>query len=145
MSDDRRLDAAGVMIAVRGLDARPGEFVVVGGAAMAMRGLRLAHNVDLLVSSAFWDHLSSTGWKLRYWDPPAGQVKKLCGPDGMEAYRDLTVPGMPCTFEMVYSRAERVQGVPVEPMSILAAWKRAYNRPIDMADVRLIDTWVNTR
>jgi hypothetical protein len=139
----RNLDANGVLGALSSLPEGD-DFVLINGAALAMRGLRHAHDVDILVSQRMWNALLDRRWPMSRWSSPAGTVRSLLDTRvGMVAYRDITVPGFPLTYEMAERTADRVMGVQCISTSLLGQWKRAYGRATDIADLDLIDRYIN--
>lgn len=136
-------DRMGVRAKVNELPGRPTDFVIVGGAALAVRGLRPARNLNMIVGSRLWDSVAyGRGWTQRQWTAPASTVRMLVNDDsGIEMYRDLTIAGCPLTYDIAVRESELVAGMRVLLLPTLARWKRARWSVQDQADVGLIEQW----
>lgn len=125
------------------LPGRPTDLVIVGGAALAVRGLRTARNLNMIVGRSLWDSVVySPGWTTHTWSAPASTVRVLVNDRlGIEMYRDLTIAGCPLTYDIAVRESEMVTGMRVLALPTLARWKRARGRVQDQADVNLIEQW----
>lgn len=137
------IDQHGVREKLNQLPGRPTDFIVVGGAALTLHGLRTARNLNLLVGRGLWDSVVyRPGWTTRNWGAPASTVQVLVNDGlGIEMYRDLTIAGCPLTYEIASRQCDTIMGMRVVKMSALARWKRARGRSQDQADANLIEQW----
>lgn len=124
---------------LKALDLPEGEFVVVGSAAMAARGIREAKDLDVLVSSKLWEVLAR-----KY---PVSQKAcmyisvgdvELLGPGSM--YRDPEI----ITTDDVIGTAEIIDGIPYINLGILKRVKKWRADPKDFRDIELIDKYLDT-
>lgn len=137
------MDRMSVRSKVNELPGRPTDYVIVGGAALAVRGLRTARNLNMIVGKGLWDSVVySQGWTLRQWSAPASTVQVLVSDRlGIEMYRDLTIAGCPLTYGVAQRESEMVAGMRVLVLPTLARWKRARGTTQDQADANLIAQW----
>jgi hypothetical protein len=140
---DFGLDRAGVLERIARLPGFPKDFVVVGGSAMALNGLRTARTLDLLVGPELWGQCAyGPEWRMSYWDAPNNKIRMASNSKlGMEIYQDLTIPGCPLSYGVARRSAVIVGEVPCLPLPLLRTWKRARGRGSDMGDIHLIDRW----
>lgn len=114
-----------------------GQYVVVGGAAMTLRGIRETHDVDLVVTPWLFGRLRDSGWLQK--PRPNGDPALRMG--CFEAYLSVNTPSASPTIQQLIAAVELVDGVPVVDIATLMAWKREYGRDKDSRDVELLETF----
>lgn len=124
-----------VISAIRALNLPVGDYVVVGGAAMAVRGLKDTSDIDLVVTPRLFETLASSGWTLK----PRPNGKPGLRHGHMEAYLDVNTEAFARSTEWLIEHAQTVDGIPLVDLTTLAGWKRSYGREKDARDVELIE------
>ena len=130
------MDRNKLLSEIRGLNLPAGAYVVVGGAAMAIRGLRDTEDVDLVVTPPLFAELERSGWRRK--QRPGGKPGLLRGP--FEAYLDVNTQSFQRSTAWLLERAEFVEGIPLVDLGTLAGFKASYGRPKDLADLELLKT-----
>ncbi len=112
----------------------PGQYVVVGGAALAVRGIRETADIDLVVTTELFERLARSGWapKMR----PNGKPGLYQG--SVEAYLDVDGEGFKRSLAWLLSHAEIVHGHAFVDLETLAGFKSSYGREKDLRDLDLI-------
>lgn len=116
---------------LRALDLPLGEFVVFGSGPLAVRGLRDASDLDLLVTPALWDELAE---RFPREETPTGPLLRL--DDGVEAFRTWHPP-VGSTTDLV-AEAELIDGLPYVRLEMVLLWKRRRDLPKDRADAEVL-------
>jgi hypothetical protein len=114
------------------------EYLVFGSGPLAVRGIRHAADLDVVVGHTLWSQLVQEHQPcplhegvhhfhigpievLDGWWPHIGEPEELIG------------------------QAEMVGGLPFAPLSLVLRWKRASGRPKDLADIDLIEAYLIAR
>lgn len=116
------------------LDLPPGQYVVVGGAALAVRGIRETNDIDLVVAPELFERLLASGWVQQV--RPNGKPGLHNGP--VEAYLDVDGEDFKRSFASLLENAEMVRGHTFVDLGTLAGFKASYGRAKDLQDLNLI-------
>jgi hypothetical protein len=110
------------------------DYVVVGGAAMCVRGLRDTDDIDLVVTAELFGSLLQAGWcaKVR----PNGKPGLRSG--NVEAYLDVNTATVQKSTSWLLEHSEPIRGVRFVDLETLQSWKRSYGRDRDLRDVAII-------
>jgi len=116
--------------------ALPGaEYVVVGGAVLALLGIRDTEDIDLVVSERLFADLQDRGWRVK--TRPNGKPGLKHG--RTEAYLDVNCESFERSSSWLFENAQEVRsGFPVVDLETLAQFKAGYGRPKDLQDLVLI-------
>jgi hypothetical protein len=128
---------------VKALGLPLGQYVVFGGGPLAAHGIRETADVDLFVTTSLYDHLMAGGWEEKEFGGPHGGLYLVNGiyeADDTWHYGDYDP-----TPEEIISAADMIDGVPFAPLVEVLKWKRAFGRPKDVADVRLIQAYMDAQ
>lgn len=111
------------------------QYVVVGGAALSIRGVRDTDDIDLVVTPELFELLSRSGWsdKLRPNGKPG--LRWEC----FEAYLDVNTETFDRSTSWLIENAEAIHGIPCVDLDTLVGWKRAYGRAKDLQDVEILE------
>lgn len=129
------MDKQEVIALIRSLQLPETQYVVVGGAALSIRGIRDTDDIDLVVTAELFELLSHSGWseKLRPNGKPG--FRREC----FEAYLDVNAENFGRSTSWLIENAEAIHGIPCVDLETLADWKRAYGRTKDLRDVEIIE------
>lgn len=123
---------------VKTLQLPEGEYIVFGSCPLALANLREAGDVDMLVSLNLFEDLQKRGWQLL----DKGKDDKPLTYDIFEAHNNWNFDGYSRTLEQLLATADAVDGVPFASLQEVRAWKVASNRPKDLNDIALIDSYL---
>ena len=132
------MDRREVLRQMRRLKLPADAYVVVGGAAMAVRGIRETEDIDLVVTPSLFADLERAGWRRKR--RPNG--KPGLRRDQLEAYLDVNTESFQRTTAWLLEHAEIVEGVPLADLESLVGFKRSYGRAKDIADLKLLRMYV---
>jgi len=122
----------------------PLEYVVIGGAAMAARGLKETSDIDVLVSAELFEACKNTKeWK-HHQREIEGEDAGLVNKEGtVELYP--TICGLSSAFDSIREGAEFIVGIPFASMQDVLRIKQTYNREKDQDDITLIRNYIIDR
>jgi hypothetical protein len=122
---------------IKTLDLPAEDFVVVGGAALTIRGIRSTDDIDLVVGVGLFEQLRRSGWTFK--TRPNGQpgLRNGC----VEAYLDVNTPEFGKSTEWLIEHSEIVEGIRFVDLDTLIRWKRGYGRDKDIRDVSLLERY----
>lgn len=123
-----------ILSELRALDLPFEEYVVVGGAALAVREIRDTDDIDLVVTPSLFDQLNRAGWVLKV--RPNGKPGLHRG--RVEAYLDVNCGDCERSTSWLLSNSETLEGVRFVDLETLAAFKASYGREKDRRDLDLI-------
>ena len=127
---------------VKRLNLPVGQFVVFGGGPLAAHGIRETADVDLFTTTTLYEQLKADGWEEKEFGGPHGGLYLAHGiyeADDTWHYGDYDP-----TSEELIAKAEVIQGVPFAPLVEVLKWKKAFGRPKDVTDVRLVEAYMST-
>src|SRR3989344_2838985 len=105
-----------------------GQYVVVGSSPMAIRGLKEAHDIDIVVTQELFGKCKTDGWETMPWTYPekVGQIylKKV----DVELYLDVNAGNFNPTTKELIERSDTIQGVPFITLEDMISFKKAYGR-----------------
>jgi hypothetical protein len=133
------VNADQIIAKVKALDLSPGEFIVFGSCPLAGAGLRLASDIDLLVSDKVLDELKIKGWQ----QVPNAESITAYTLDVFEAYTVWAGSSYRPTLAHLLDTADYLQGIPFASLLEVRQWKQALGRPKDIEDIALIDGYLS--
>jgi hypothetical protein len=128
-----------IIIKVKELNLPKGSYVVFGSCPLAAAGIREAGDIDLMVSQEMFAELKKNGWT---------EINKSTDNtplvfDIFEAYSNWKFGSYNPSFENLLSSSTKVDGIPFASLQEVRKWKVASGRPKDLADIKLIDKYLN--
>lgn len=130
------MDRAEILSRIHMLNLPAGEFIVCGGAPLAMADLRDADDIDLFVTPGLYEKLERTGW--RPYTKPDSNIEGIVY-DTFEAHKQWRFNEYDASFTEQLAKADFIEDIPFLNLAETRAWKLASGRPKDLADIQLID------
>ncbi|MBF8281038.1 MAG: AraC family transcriptional regulator [Candidatus Magasanikbacteria bacterium] len=127
--------------ALRKYNFPPKDFAVFGSGQLWVRGIRKAHDLDILARGAAWQKALKLGEKKLMIDSGHEYVRLTDGNNGVIEIFNKWVPGEWNENELIDS-AEMIDGVPFVPLEKVIIWKRRMNREKDRIDLKLISAYL---
>lgn len=132
---------------IRKLNFPSSQYVVVGGAVLAAHGIRETEDLDVLVSPELFERCKQEGWDLNPWTKAGKKGKDWLKKDGVELYTELIMVGKSILAkDLTGDDIETIEGVPLLSLTRLVEFKKEYlnlyNRPKDIKDLELIETYL---
>jgi len=117
---------------LRALDLPPGSFAIFGSGPLAVRGWRVAKDLDIIVRKPVWDELAK-----RF--PMNGKGTGLA-----VGHIELFAEWKPWfdDADMLIDTAETIEGLPFVRLEHVITWKKAMGREKDLKDLALIERMV---
>ena len=133
------MDRVAIIDAVKRLGLPADDFVVVSSAALAMRGIREAKDIDIVVTPCLWKELSTQHSvdiyhgveRIRCYD----RIEILNPHDSV--YGDKG----PVPLADLITEADVIDGIRFNNLDHLKAIKRVLAREKDLRDIAIIDTY----
>lgn len=122
---------------VKELNFPEGSYAVFGSGPLAIRGLREARDIDIIVTTELFNEIAKDPhWKL-------GKVRDghRSLSQGEISLFDTWAPGSWDVYELIHN-AEMVDGVPYVKLSSVIEWKMIRNSPKDIVDIDLIHEYL---
>lgn len=129
------MDRLQVIFEIKALSLPSRQYVVVGGAALAVRGFRNTDDIDLVVTPLLFEKLKSEGWVQK--QRPNGRIGLKCG--CVEAYLDVNTQSFVRDTDWLIAHSELVEGIHLADLNTILGWKRAYGRDKDARDIELLE------
>jgi len=127
---------------LRELALPPGEYVVVGGAALMAHGIRDAESINLVVTPTLYQILLLRGWEVVDIREDFQVLKR--GVVEVAPQMTTCVGYEPNIYDLI-ANADDVAGFPFMRLSELIKFKRAMGRPQDLKDIKLIIAYLNNQ
>lgn len=127
---------------IKKLHFPPEDYIVIGGAALAGRGLKETRDIDLLVSRRLLERLAGDpSWKVHPRIIPTEEAG-LVRDDGILVELYPTVGLIDLPFEEVKACEELIDGIPFANLTHILAIKEAYAREKDLVDIQRIKNYL---
>lgn len=137
----RSIMAINVIEIIKSLNFPQSKYIIIGGAAMAIRDLKETRDIDILVSEKFLEELKQkSAWEFH---PRiiASEKPGLINKDKtVELYPSIAQDTL--TFSDLKSKEEIIEGVPFANLIDIIKIKEFYNREKDLKDIELIRTYL---
>jgi len=104
---------------------------------MAIHGIRESQDIDLIVTSNLYEKLLLTGWL----EEGSGSNIHCCK-GNFEAFNHWDFKNYYPNPKRLIKDAEIIDGVAVVQLSEVIKWKEAFGRDKDLADVKLIKSYL---
>ncbi len=120
------------------LDLNPDEYLITGGAVLAIHGIRDCHDLDVVCSDRLAQELTQ-----RF---PEAAVRsfapcKSIFVNNIEFMFDFEEEGRPWSTSQQIAEADIIDGKRYQTLAKIKFFKRQQNRPKDIADIQLIEAY----
>ncbi|MFM2357492.1 MAG: hypothetical protein RJA61_229 [Candidatus Parcubacteria bacterium] len=118
------------------------QYIVVGSGIMAVKGIREACDLDIVVSQELFEKCKSEDWEVMPWTR-SGKLGKEWLKKGITDLM-LEVMSGDKTFDLktLVKEGEKVQGVWFMSLSQLIFFKKEYGRQKDFDDITLMEKYI---
>lgn len=134
--------AVNIFEEVRKLGFSSEQFIVIGSGIMAVRGIRDAYDLDIVVSQELFDICESNGWELKPWTHPRKIGKHWLKKGKIELMTDIQSGDEDYDLERLKKEGELINNVWFISLSQLIKLKRNYGRPKDFNDINLMEEYL---
>lgn len=114
-----------------------GQFAIFGSGPMAIRGIRQADDLDVIVKPDLWKALIERFPDSLRHNPACLQIGKI------EIFHDW-MQLSPMIIEMI-DNAEIISGFPFVQLKYVVKWKEQHGRDKDLKDIELINKFVKNQ
>jgi len=126
---------------VKTLNLEPNTYIILGSCPMAIYNLREVSDIDIMVTKKIYDKLKNVGWEYKYKDindgPLSNGVFEVLTGFRFGTYRP--------TLSQLLEKAVTIDEVVFSSLGEVRKWKSLLGRPKDMADIKLIDDYLNNQ
>ena len=124
---------------IKNLNFNVGDYIIIGGAALAGRGIKETKDIDIFVSRDLLVALGSNSDWRHHPRIVQGEEAGLVNVDGtVELYP--TMGGI--TFDELKMKQEMINGIPFANLHDIVKIKETYNREKDHKDIALIEEYL---
>jgi hypothetical protein len=137
------LKATDVIEKVKRLNLPLGKYSVIGGASLAVRGIRETRDLDILVIPELFDELHRQGWPLDKAYESRWSRKRLKVKD-VEIYPDFLLEKQNVFIDVLklIDESDLIDGIAFQPLNHLKVCKLDCERKKDAEDVMLIESYL---
>ena len=122
---------------VRALDLPANSFAIFGSGPMAARGMREAHDADIVVTEKLFKELAQQP----DWTQSELRDHHKCLQKGNVSIYDSWAPGSWDIAELIRD-ADTIEGLPYVRLDSVIEWKELCGRPKDETDLKLIKAYL---
>jgi len=115
-----------VVSEIKKLDFPASEYVVIGGAAMALRGIRETDDLDIAVSPELFEKCKQEGWEVMLWTKPGKMNAEWLKKGKAELFQEIIMTGDNLKFADLSKDIEIVKGVPCLSLERMVELKKEY-------------------
>ncbi len=124
------------------LNFPPDHFIVVGSGIMAVKGIRDACDLDIVVSQELFEKCKNNGWELKPWTRSGRPGKEWLKGDIAELMTEMQSDDRDLDLEVLKKEGELINGIWFLNLQQLSNLKKEYGRPKDFDDVALIEKYL---
>jgi hypothetical protein len=130
---------------IRKLQLPDGQYIVVGGGCLAVRGIRDTKDLDILVTPSLFETLLGRGWPLDTIYEQKWHRQRFKRGD-IEIYPDIFLEKTNSFVDVdsLIRHADIIEGIPFLQLESLRIFKMDSGREKDLRDVGLIDAFLKT-
>lgn len=118
-----------------------GSYAIFGSGPMAIRGLKEAHDLDVVISPIIWNSLIKKGHKTSI--APSGTQRILIVDSSGNELELMKEWSMGVNAEEILKSSENIKGHWYGSLELLLKWKKNMNRPKDLEDIRTIEEYLS--
>ncbi len=118
---------------LKSLDLPEGQYLIWGSGPLAIRGLREARDVDVVVRAPLWKELIQ-----KY--PVQGKKQNLITLGDIEVWSDLL--DLTAIIDTMIAQCDWIEGFPFMNLKYMVEWKRHLGREKDLQDIALIEEYL---
>lgn len=118
-----------------------GKYVVVGGAAMAARGIKNTRDIDIVVTPDLFEKCKREGWRPKL--KPNGEIGLQKGI--VEVYLDVNCGDFNPTTEYLIQSSEIINGILFLNLKNVIRFKKEYGKEKDARDIGLIEKYLEAQ
>lgn len=129
---------------IKELNFPKNQYVVIGGAALELYGIRKAVDIDLAVTKVLFEDLQKKGWGLYTCE----KWKHLLNAnyDDIEVLSEIsTGNGFKIEIEEAIEKASIINDIPVLSLEQIYLWKKSASREKDLKDLELIEEFLKKK
>ena len=122
------------------LELDPNEYLITGGAVLAIYGVRDCKDLDILVSDSLWNDL------LKKYNVPVKVFDGVCKSifiDGIEIMSEIDRTNIPWSIEEQLTTADIIDGKKYQTFERIKFFKKIQSRAKDLEDIKLIENYEN--
>lgn len=128
---------------VKKLDFPSNQFMVVGSGIMAIKGIRDAYDLDIVVSQELFDRCKNEGWELKPWTRSGRLGKDWLKGNIADLMTEIQSGDEDYDLEKLKKDGEFIAGVWFLSLNQLIKFKRNYGRPKDFDDIVLMEKYLS--
>lgn len=119
-------------------------FIIVGSGILAAKGIRDAHDVDMVVSQELFDTCKAQGWELRPWTRSGRPGKEWLKGETVDLMVECHSGEYSFDLKDLKKEGEMIHGIWFLSLKQLIRFKKDYGRLKDFDDIALIEKYLET-
>lgn len=120
-----------------------GQYIIVGSGPLVARGIRETNDIDIVVSPELFEKCKKDWWEQlpRTYPDKIGQIYLRHG--YIELFLDVNCGDFNPTLAELLQRADIIQGISFVSLEDVIKFKKAYNKPKHIQDIKMIEQYFN--
>ncbi|KKT44147.1 MAG: hypothetical protein UW34_C0017G0003 [Parcubacteria group bacterium GW2011_GWA2_44_15] len=114
---------------VRDLKLSSSKYILFGSAPMGIRGPKVCHDIDIVVTEDLWNGYKNKGWKIKMMPHGSQYLSK----EDIELWADW-IPGE-WNIQKLIAEAEMIKGLPFVKLAEVVKWEKILGRKKDLEDI----------
>ena len=135
------MDSRQLIGKIKALNLPEEEYLVAGGAVLAIHGIRGCADIDIAVTPQVFADFKSRGWE----EKPSEWGSRIFRRGDFEVGEVLVLKDYRPTFQELRARAEMFEGVPFASLEDTLSLKKALGREKDQEDILLIKEYLRSK
>ncbi len=127
---------------VRKLNFSTDHFMVVGSGIMAVKGIRDAYDLDIVVSTELFEICKTNGWELMPWTRTGRPGKAWLKKGIVDLMLEITCGNEDFDLEALQKGGEKIDGMWFMSLAQLIKFKKEYGRPKDFEDIAMMEKFM---
>ncbi len=119
-----------------------GQYIVIGSGPMAAHGIKNINDIDIVVTPELFERCKQEGWEQIPWTYPDKIGKVFLRKGFIELYLDVNCRNFNPTFKELLQRADVMNGITFASLEDVMKFKKEYNKPKHLEDIRKIEDYI---
>lgn len=127
------------------LNFPPDQYIIVGSGIMAVKGIREANDLDIIVTPELFEKCKIEGWEIHPWTKEGIPGKEWLKKGIIDLYVQLSLKGGGVSAKELLRDAEFINSVPFITLENHMKYKAEFGRPQDLADIQMIKDYLSKK
>lgn len=118
------------------------EYIIVGSGIMAVKEIRDAYDLDIVVSQKLFEKCKNSGWELKPWTRSGRPGQAWLKQGDVDIMTEIQLGDEDFNLEKLQKEGQLIKGIWFLSLNQLIKFKRQYGRDRDFDDISLIEKYL---